>query len=49
VIGNKARDKVWILSRTPQMDPALYDKLLKRIQLNGFDISGIEKTRQEKK
>jgi len=49
VVGNKARDKVWILSRTPRMDPGLYDTLLKRIQMNGFNTSKIEKTRQENK
>ena len=34
------------MSRTPQMDGALYDELLKRIAAKGYDLSKIKKTLQ---
>ncbi len=46
VVGNTSREKLWILSRTPRMDPALYEALLKRIEANGYDVSQLEKTIQ---
>jgi len=46
VVGNESREKAWILSRSPRISPELYDDLLKRMQMNGFDISKLEKTIQ---
>ena len=46
VVGHPDRTYYWILSRTPQMDPALYDELLRRAAAKGYDTSKIKKTLQ---
>ncbi len=46
VVGHPNRNYLWILSRTPQMDGALYGELLKRIAAKGYDLSKIKKTLQ---
>ena len=47
VVGDESRKYLWILSRTPQMDEAVYSELLKRVQAKGFDISKLEKNPQK--
>jgi len=47
VVGDESRKYLWILSRTPQMDEAVYDELLKRVQDKGFDISKLERNPQK--
>jgi lipocalin len=47
VVGEESRKYLWILSRTPQMDEALYNELLKRVQDRGFDVSKLEKVPQK--
>jgi apolipoprotein D and lipocalin family protein len=47
VVGDESRKYLWILSRTPQMDEAVYNELLKRVQEKGFDISKLEKNPQK--
>lgn len=47
VIGEESHNYLWILSRTPQMDKAVYNELLKRVQEKGFDISKLETTPQK--
>ena len=47
VIGEESHSYLWILSRTPQMDKAVYNELLKRVQEKGFDISKLETTPQK--
>jgi len=47
VVGDESRKYLWILSRTPQMDEALYNELLKRVQDRGFDVSKLEKVPQK--
>ena len=47
VVGDESRKYLWILSRTPQMDEAMYNDLLKRVQAKGFDVSKLEKTPQK--
>jgi apolipoprotein D and lipocalin family protein len=47
VVGDESRKYLWILSRTPQMNEALYNELLKRTQEKGFDISKLEKVPQK--
>ncbi|MDD1766082.1 MAG: lipocalin family protein [Methanomassiliicoccales archaeon] len=47
VVGDESRKYLWILSRTPQMDEAVYNELLKRVQDKGFDISKLEKNPQK--
>lgn len=47
VVGDESRKYLWILSRTPHMDEAVYNELLKRVQDKGFDISKLEKNPQK--
>ena len=48
VVGVPDRGSLWILSRTPQMDPGLVEQVLARRQAQGFDISRMEYTLQER-
>jgi apolipoprotein D and lipocalin family protein len=46
VVGHPNRSYLWILSRTPQMEAALYDELIRRIEAKGYDTTRIKKTLQ---
>ncbi len=46
VVGHPSRKYLWILSRSPQMDEALYARLLESIADKGYDLAGIVKTLQ---
>lgn len=46
VVGHPGRSYLWILSRTPQMDPAVYDDLLRRIAGKGYDLNRLVRTLQ---
>ncbi len=46
VVGHPDRTYYWILSRTPQMDPAIYDELIRRAAEKGYDTSKIKRTLQ---
>lgn len=46
VIGEPRRNYFWILSRKPQISPALYNRLLERARAQGYDLSGLIGTRQ---
>ena len=46
VVGHPDRDYLWILSRSPQMDPATYDGILARLRAQGYDTSRLAKTPQ---
>jgi apolipoprotein D and lipocalin family protein len=46
VVGHPKRDYLWILSRTPQMDPAVYETILDRLKQQRYDISRLRKTLQ---
>jgi apolipoprotein D and lipocalin family protein len=46
VVGHPNRTYLWILSRTPQMDAAVYEELLRKIAAKGYDLSRIKKTLQ---
>jgi apolipoprotein D and lipocalin family protein len=46
VIGEPSRAYLWILSRTPKMDAALYEKILGEVKAKGFDSSKVQKTLQ---
>ena len=39
-------DLVWILSRTPQMNPALYAQLVNYVTSLGFNVTDLVKTVQ---
>jgi lipocalin len=47
VIGSSSDNYLWILSRTPQMDTALYQELLERIKNRGYDLSSLIKVEQK--
>jgi apolipoprotein D and lipocalin family protein len=46
VVGHPSRDYLWILSRTPSMDPGTYDGILERLRAQGFELDRLQKTRQ---
>ncbi len=48
VVGNPSRDYLWILSRTPTMDPAVYAGILERLEAQGFDTSRLVRTLQKR-
>jgi apolipoprotein D and lipocalin family protein len=45
-VGDPTRSYLWILSRTPAVSASQYERLLLRLKVMGFDISKLEKTRQ---
>jgi len=48
VVGTPDRKYLWILSRTPQMDAATYDRLVRQSAAKGFDVARLVKTNQSK-
>lgn len=46
VIGNPSRKYLWILSRTPVINPEIYTQILERITAKGFDIRKLQMTKQ---
>ena len=47
VIGHPNRKYLWILSRTPTMNDAIYQQIISRIKEKEFDISKIKITKQQ--
>lgn len=47
-VSEPSREYLWVLSRTPAVDPAAYQALLGRLQQKGFDLSKLEKTSHSK-
>jgi len=45
-VSEPGRDYLWVLSKTPRVDPARYQALLERLAAMGFDIPKIELTPQ---
>lgn len=45
-VSEPEREYLWILSRTPQVDPAAYQALLDRLRAKGLDMSRLVKTKQ---
>jgi apolipoprotein D and lipocalin family protein len=45
-ISDATRQRLWILSRTPHVDPQTYQTLLERLALSGFDIDKLTVTPQ---
>jgi apolipoprotein D and lipocalin family protein len=43
-VGSPNRKYLWILSRTPQIDPALLGRIRARLAAQGFDISRLRST-----
>ena len=46
VVGDPKRKYLWVLSRTQQMDPALFDEIVARLPAKGYDPNGLNKTEQ---
>lgn len=46
VVGDASRDYLWILSRTPQMNPELYRSILERLKNQGFELERLLVTPQ---
>lgn len=49
VVGEPSRKYLWILSRTPQLEEDLYQKILSRMSARGFDTTKVIRTPQGKK
>jgi apolipoprotein D and lipocalin family protein len=47
VVGNPDRKYLWILSRTPEMSAATYEKILRKIEIAGYNPAKLEKTPQK--
>jgi apolipoprotein D and lipocalin family protein len=43
VVGTPNRKYLWVLSRTPVMDDALYGAIMERVRAQGFDPARVEK------
>lgn len=48
VIGSSSDEYLWILSREPQMDEALYARLLEKLEQRGYDVSKLIKVEQKR-
>jgi apolipoprotein D and lipocalin family protein len=46
-VSEPSRAYLWILSRTPQVDPKAYSALVERLTRIGFDASKLERTAQD--
>jgi apolipoprotein D and lipocalin family protein len=46
VVGEPKRKYLWILSRTPHIDRALYDEIVARLPAAGYDPAGLHPTLQ---
>lgn len=47
-VSDPRREYLWVLSRTPQLDPQVYDDLLQRLQQQQFDTNKLQLTSQKK-
>lgn len=45
-VSEPKREFLWVLSRSPQVDPAAYEALLGRLATQGFELRRLEKTTQ---
>lgn len=46
-VSDPRREYLWVLSRTPQIDPKVYEELLQRLKQQQFDIHKLEITSQK--
>jgi apolipoprotein D and lipocalin family protein len=47
LVGTPDREFLWILSRTPTLAPAVYERLIATAERQGFDVRRLVQTRQE--
>jgi apolipoprotein D and lipocalin family protein len=43
VVSEPSREYLWVLSRTPTIDPALWDALMVRLREQGFDLARLKR------
>lgn len=48
VVSGEKKDRLWILSRTPQIDQKDYQEIINFLVDKGFDITSISKTKQDR-
>ncbi|HOX42416.1 MAG TPA: lipocalin family protein [Myxococcota bacterium] len=46
VVGHPSRDYLWILSRTPSLDGAVYDAIVARLRAQGYEVERLQRTLQ---
>ena len=46
VVGHPSRDYLWILSRTPVMEPQVYDGIVARLAAQGYETKRLVRTAQ---
>jgi apolipoprotein D and lipocalin family protein len=46
VVGHPGRDYLWILSRTPTMDPEVYKGIVGRLKEQGYEVERLNRTLQ---
>lgn len=46
VVGHPSRDYLWILSRSPTMEPELYQAILRRLEGQGYETERLVRTEQ---
>jgi apolipoprotein D and lipocalin family protein len=46
VVGHPSRDYLWILSRSPTIDGAVYDAILTRLRAQGYEVGRLIRTLQ---
>jgi len=46
VVGHPSRDYLWILSRTPTLEPEVYEGVLKKLEAQGYELARLVKTAQ---
>jgi apolipoprotein D and lipocalin family protein len=44
VVGHPSRDYLWILSRTPTLEPALYGAIVRRLAAQGYETDRLSRT-----
>lgn len=48
LVGSSTDDYLWILSRTPQMDETVYNRLVEKAKSRGYDVSKLYLVPQKK-
>jgi apolipoprotein D and lipocalin family protein len=46
VVGHPGRDYLWILSRTPTMEPAVYEGIIQPLRQHGYEVDKLVRTLQ---
>jgi apolipoprotein D and lipocalin family protein len=47
VVSNGSKKYLWILARRPFLDEEIYQKIIQKLQLKGFDTTQLKKTAQD--